>query len=105
MRVKVAERNTGATSRGELKLCAKPNCKDRTWEGKDYCTNHVGMNTYAAHLLKIIAERNAEDKFALRRGTNRSLSLTQMRHLELSSCFDETARHRNGVLTNVLSTS
>lgn len=64
--MRVADIHLGNTAyRSQTRKCEVPECDQSTREGKPYCSEHVGKNSYAAKVLADIARRDAEDTFVL----------------------------------------
>lgn len=64
--MRVADRNEGnASYHSQTRRCAARDCPGSTREGKPFCSEHVGLNSYASEVMQKIAQRDAEDALAL----------------------------------------
>lgn len=66
------QRALAAKKRLESKFCLDLTCSKKTCEGKDYCSDHVDLQPYAAELMRKQAERDAQDERVVERGAKSS---------------------------------
>ncbi|MGD9725474.1 MAG: hypothetical protein AB7L09_00435 [Nitrospira sp.] len=54
--------------RSQVRECDVEGCSEKTREGKQYCLEHLELNPYAAKVMADIAQRDADDAYAVSRG-------------------------------------